>query len=376
MKKISIVLLCTLLLLTSCLPNRNDDEVLQNDETETKTSIVPSHRLSEEEYRIVLPYETSKARGVIVNQVANRVDIYEMEEGLRRHSKEVFNPDELYFQEGQYLTEDMVFDMITEMNPKIDRDKTEDMDLEEAADVFRDNPRYLSHILEQNYLKPGEDNVVELAGVSIGIALKSVYRFQPQIGSPYFEEEIPFQEMMEQGKEIAQKVLEQLRSIEGLTNVPVFIALYREESQASPVPGNYVAKTLVPAGDFSIKDWESINEEYVLFPSDEGKEKYLEDHEIITSFGSEIASFFPNYVGVVGEGFYIDEELQTLTIEIPIEFNGSAEIVGFTQYVYGLIQDMFPNYYDLEVRVTSSEKIESLLTRDAGEDEVNVHILH
>ena len=132
----------------------------------------------------------------------------------------------------------------------------------------------------------------------------------------------------------------------------------------------------MPAGDFSIKDWESINEEYVLFPSDEGKEKYLEDHEIITSFGSEIASFFPNYVGVVGEGFYIDEELQTLTIEIPIEFNGSAEIVGFTQYVYGLIQDMFPNYYDLEVRVTSSEKIESLLTRDAGEDEVNVHILH
>ena len=108
MKKISIVSMYTPVADELYTNIRNDDEVLQNDETETKTSIVPSHRLSEEEYRVVLPYETSKARGVIVNQVANRVDIYEMEEGLRRHSKEVFNPDELYFQEGQYLTEDMV----------------------------------------------------------------------------------------------------------------------------------------------------------------------------------------------------------------------------------------------------------------------------
>ncbi|MDY0395640.1 CamS family sex pheromone protein [Virgibacillus halophilus] len=55
-----------------------------------ETSIVPSYQLSKENYRMILPYKPSKARGVIVGQLANRMDIDEVEEGLRRHSKEFF----------------------------------------------------------------------------------------------------------------------------------------------------------------------------------------------------------------------------------------------------------------------------------------------
>src|SRR5690625_1509151 len=98
MNKLSILLLCTLFMLTSCAPSLNhEDEVLQNEEDSTiERSIVPGNQLAEDTYRMILPYRTSEARGVIVDQVSNRVDIDEMEEGLRRHSIDIFDPDDYY----------------------------------------------------------------------------------------------------------------------------------------------------------------------------------------------------------------------------------------------------------------------------------------
>src|SRR5699024_3150167 len=144
--------------------------------------------------------------------------------------------------------------------------------------------------------------------------------------------------------------------------------------QSSPVPGNFVAKTVVEKGENSVEKWENINEEYVLFPSDRGKDKYNEDYQKIKTFSEKIANYFPNYVGVAGEGFYIDQDLTRLSIEVPIEFYGKGEVVGFTQYAYGLVKEIFPNYYDIEVNVTSSDGSESLIYRKAGEDEPDVHI--
>lgn len=111
MKKWTICLLGALLLITACSPDTNE-EVVQEEDTQQETSIVPSYQLSDENYKMILPYEPSKARGVIVNQVANRMDIDEMEEGLRRHSKEVYDPSKYFFQEGQYLDEDTVYDWL------------------------------------------------------------------------------------------------------------------------------------------------------------------------------------------------------------------------------------------------------------------------
>lgn len=405
MKKCTIWLIGALLVLTSCVQGPEEEIVQNEDEQEQETSIVPSYKLSEENYRMILPFRPSQARGVIVNQIANRLDIDEMEEGLRRHSKEVFDPEKYYFEEGQYLTKDMVYQWLgrfptdeqleREVQKEISRLKRERMTVneekiradfqqglnppivdDENEDMQRESPRYLSHILEQNYLEKKDDNTVELVGVSIGIALKSVYRFQTEIGGPYYYEDIPMDDMLAQGQDIAQTVLERLRQIEGLEDVPIMIALYREQEQASPVPGNYVAKTLVEGNDMTINDWQNTNEEYVLFPSDSAKQAYFDDYEIMNSFGNEISEYFPNYVGYIGEGFYINEDLNRLSIEVPIQFYSKGEILGFTQYTYGLVMKLFPNYYDLEIKVTADGQVESLIYREAGEEEPVVHIMH
>lgn len=389
LKKITALLAGTVLILTSCTPSINDeDEVVQNeDESQQQNSIVSSHQLSEENYRTILPYRPSVSRGVITNQMGNRVDIDEMETGLRRLSQEYFDPEQLFFEEGQYLTSDMLYNWLDtyptdeQLEEASDEAAEEELKLalnppldEETAteEDYENNPKYLSHILEQNFLERNEDDTVQLVGASIGIALKSTFTYE--VDGTTHHRDISQSEMMEKGQEIAQTVLERVRNIEELSDVPIMIALYREEDQSSPVPGNYVAKTGVESGEASIGEWDTVSEENVLFPSDEGEEKYYDTQQLVQNFGSRIEDYFPNYVGVIGEGFYINEELQQLSLEIPLEFNGKGEIIGFTQYASGLVDEMFQDYYNLEVEITSNEKLESIIYREAGSSETNVHI--
>lgn len=381
-KRLAIMFFIFLLLLSACSPQfkEDEDQVIDHslEEGAPETAIIPHHSLEEDNYRVVIDSNLSKARGVITNQIGNRLDIDELEEGLQRHSKSAFDPSTHYFQEGQYIEKDVLYDWLerkdsTEedsqgLNPEIGEGSKEEQE--------KENPKYLSHILEQNYLtKKGED-AVELAGVSLGIAMKSVYRFQTEIGGPYHYEEISQKEMMKEAESIVAEVIQRVRQIEGLENVPLLIAVYREAPQNSLVPGNFVAKTLVPGDKASVDEWQTIDEEYVLFPSGYAEKTYPDISANIVDFESDISNYFPNYVSVIGKGFYQNGELQKLTLEIPVAFYGKAELVGFTQYAYGLILSGFQNHYDMEVKITSGSgtKQEALIFREAGEDEGFVHI--
>nr|WP_174497326.1 CamS family sex pheromone protein [Salirhabdus euzebyi] len=398
MKKVFFLFACLILTITGCAPSyESEEEIVQDtDEEQVETAIIPKYNVSDDEYKVILEYKPGKARGVIVNQVFNRFDIDEMEIGLRRHSKSTFDPDNHFFQEGQYLSEDIVYRWLgrqktdaeweayvesfkgkrptlskeeyqSGLNPTLTGDESD-------PESYRENPRYLSHILEQNYLQKTEGNKVELKGISIGLALKSVYQFETEIGGPDYYRPIDEEEMLREGKKLAQTILERIRSIEGLVDVPIMIALFREEEQSSLVPGNFVARTTVEGNDMSIGEWTTINEKYVLFPSGEADQDYVADANMMKDFTKEVRKFFPNFVGVIGKGFYVNDELEELKIEIPIEFYGKAEVVGFAQYAYGLIMETFTSNYDLEINVMSTDKQEVLMERGEGEDEPHVYI--
>ncbi|BAM46581.1 CamS family sex pheromone protein [Amphibacillus xylanus] len=360
-------------------PNEVIDDTLPED-SGYETAIIPNYRVSESEYQVLLPYRLSQSRGVTTNQVANRLDITALENDLRRHSASVFDPETYFFQEGQQIGYSELFSWLERqsdsselgLNPSVDID--EDASTEEKIEIERANPKYLSHILEQNYLVRTEDNVVQLAGISIGIAMKSVYRFQTEIGGPFYYEEIDYDEMMNQATKVAEQVVSRLRAKDGLQEIPIFVAIYREAPRDGLVPGNFVAKKLVQGGSQTVGNWDKINESYVLFPSSEARNLDSNLSSTIDEFKSGIEKFFPNFVGVIGEGFYQNGELQHLTLEIPIEFYGQAEVVGFTQYVYGLMMDNFQAHFDLEINIRSNQRQESLIVRKAGDEDAYVHI--
>src|SRR5699024_2566381 len=98
-----------LVVAASWTTSMKEDESVRKDESEAEEpAIVHNYQLSKDNYKIILPYRPSPSRGVIVDKIANRMDIDEMEEGLRRHSVEYFDPEKYYFEEGQYISEEVV----------------------------------------------------------------------------------------------------------------------------------------------------------------------------------------------------------------------------------------------------------------------------
>src|SRR5690625_7376612 len=94
MKRIGLFLIGILLLLTSCAPTPKEEIVQNPDETtEQEISIVPSYQLSNDNYKMLLPFRPSQDRGVVVDQLRNRLDIEEMEGEVRRHSTAALDTD-------------------------------------------------------------------------------------------------------------------------------------------------------------------------------------------------------------------------------------------------------------------------------------------
>lgn len=386
-KRVFLLIFASLIFwLMGCAPDFSlQEEVIDEttpEDAQHETAIIPHYSVSASEYKVLLPYRLSQSRGVTTNQVANRLDINTIENDLRRHSTEYFDPDTYFFQEGQQIGYSELYSWLEResdrttrgLNPSVEIDS--DMEVDEIIQIERENPKYLSHILEQNYLIRTEDNTVQLAGISLGIAMKSNYRFQTAIGEPSYYQDISKEDMLEEATGIVAEVIERLRAKDGLLEIPIMIGIYRESPRSALAPGNFVAKTLVQGGSLTVREWQEIDETYVLFPSSEAREIDPSLSSIVEEFKTEIRRFFPNYVGVIGEGFYQDDEIQRLTLEIPIEFYGQAEVIGFTQYVYGLVMNNFQPHYDIEVNIKSNDQQESLIIREAGDEEAFVHIYH
>jgi protein involved in sex pheromone biosynthesis len=235
------------------------------------------------------------------------------------------------------------------------------------------SPIYLASILEHDYLTKISDDKVKLGGVVIGLALNSVHYYSTEQGYPR-EVDIKDNVIEREGKRIAAEVLSRLRHMKGLKEVPITIALYKQAPKSSVVPGHFFAVTNVDAGSSTIDDWKAIHEEYYLFPSDEAENNHRDDSLKFNDFKSDIEAFFPNYTGVVGKGLYINDQLQQLTINITLPFYGKAEVIGFTQYVTGLVMEKFPDYINVNVYISSTGGPESIIVRQAKADQPFVHI--
>lgn len=389
MKPFYLVLLSFFLLLSGCAPNFNkQEEVVQEkpDSNENEKAIIPKYKISDQYYRTILPFEPSKARGMVVYNLNTRNDISEFETGLMRLAQQSFNADQYLFQEGQALDADTVK---LWLNRKFTPTQLKENGLTEAENIGLNpvnnekgdpkeqnsrSPIYLAHILEHNYLVKSGEDTVQLGGVVIGLALNSIHYYQTEQYGATYEKKIPQAEMVREGKKIAAEVVRRLRGISGLKEIPIMIALFEQESKASVVPGHFFSYTVVNKGSSNIDNWEGVNEKYYLFPSSVATDDHRDDVTSFLNFKQDVEEYFPNFTGVIGKAFYTGDQLQNLNISIPIQFYGRAEAIGFTQYVTGLVMEHFPKYISVQVDISSVSGPEALIVRKAEQDEPFVHI--
>lgn len=390
MRKLSMVALSVVLLLTACAPNfQKQEEVVQKKDDDTKEkAIIPKYKISDKYYRTIMPFEPGEARGMVVSNLNTRYDITEFETGLMRVAQNSFPTDKYVFKEGQYLDSKTVSLWLNRQftDAQLKKEglkKSQNIGLNPldpgTGDVHKrndKNPIYLAHILEHNYLVQvgGEKGTYQLGGVAIGLAMNSVHYYTKEKYGAVYEKNIPRDVLEREGKRMAQEVVSRLRGIKELNNVPITIGLFEQESRSSVVPGSFFAYAEVSQGSNSIGSWKDVEEEYILFPSETAKTEHRDDLTFFENFKQDVETYFPNFNGVIGKGFYLDGQLQELNINIPIQFYGKAEAIGFTQYVTGLVMEHFPNYVSVQVNISSVMGPEALIVRKPDQDEPFVHI--
>lgn len=371
------------------------EEGEQQQETADVGAPVPS--LSEY-YRNVFPngeYEAGEVRGYTSGAgcysgtAYNRLDLERLEIGLSELSSEMFSPEDYFIQEGQFIASE-------ELNAWLARYEEPDEDDEEEnaglglnppledggsfEEQHSNNPCVLSHIIEQNYHIENDDGELQLGGVAVALSLNSIYYFREQDEDgnygPWYDEEISEDEALEASEEMAEEIVNRLRSGEReegmLSDVPIVISLFREAPRNSTTPGEFIATATAEAGN-DLGSWETLNEEHYFFPSEGALNNAPEDAERFNQFTEALNSYFSDHIGVTARGHYQGNELERLTIEVPIRYNTKMETIAVIQQAASELEEHFPTDIDVTMTVTTNDQTEALITRESGED-LDVHI--
>ncbi|MCY1692284.1 CamS family sex pheromone protein [Exiguobacterium sp. SL14] len=66
----------------------------------------------------------------------------------------------------------------------------------------------------------------------------------------------------------------------------------------------------------SANDWKNYNERYYYYPSARATNDVRDDAAKFDLFKDRLEDYFPNYTGMMGEGFYQEDELKKLEMKI------------------------------------------------------------
>ncbi|WP_175986602.1 CamS family sex pheromone protein [Bacillus sp. Marseille-Q1617] len=382
MKKRLSAALAALLILGGCAPTfeKQDQVVQENQDSESKKAIIPNFQISNDYYKTMLPYDTSKTRGIVVNDLGSRYDINEIENGLLRVAQRRFSTDDYFFKEGQFLTKKTIDSWLqrkftSEQLAEKKLKESDNLGLNPVQTKGNNAPIYLAHIVEHNYLiKKEDDNKVQLGGLVIALSLNSVNYETNLSNGTRTVKNISNEVLKEQGAKMAEEVLKRLRQREELRNVPIMIALYKQAPKQQVVPGQFFGYTTVEAGTDAIQNWEGINEEYYIFPSPEAAENHPNDNKIFQDLKKEIEEYFPVFTGITGEALYQNQELTDMKLEVALTFNGKTETVGFARHLSNLIGKNTPESWNVEMLINSSYGPEALVVKKKGSKETYLHI--
>lgn len=353
----------SLLVLTGC---GNVDKINQEvDSTVINSDVtISTGRIDQSSYQSIIEngkYRTSVTRGYTASRLNSNYNLNNFENGLINLSKDQFSVDDYYFQEGQMIPEDTLRKWLgrksasnpSGLNPE---DQNE--------------PIILQQILEQDFINL---ETQKLSGVSIGLALNSVYYTQD--GSV----DIPQEQLESEGKRLANELLKNLREVKGLAAIPITINLFEQAPKENIAGGHYFARAISENGDTQITQWEPVNESYILLPVVGNTTNSATEDGLATKFNefkTNIQNFFPNLSGITGIAYYKDNVLQNLSITIMTKYYGATEIISFTQYVGTSVENIFDLQTNVEVQINSIEGTQAFVEKKAGSSEVYAHVFN
>lgn len=386
MKKIALTLV-TVLFLSAC----NTTETTKSKEESKQKQVATEVQISNDYYKTLLPFKESQARGLISTNMANGYNSKAFEQGLLAISREQFSPKEYYYRDGQVLTKNVVQSYLEpqftkseidamEEGERIDRNAYANYGLNpshkgetDPTVIAEKAPAYLSHILEQNYYSEDDAKVNRLSGMTIGLAMNSVYYYQKEDYGETYSKKLDSKTVEKKGKEMAEEILSRLRVKKELRDIPITFAIFIQSSTESITPGHFVTYTVSDKGE-RLGKWKTVNEKYALVPSKDVEELNQPLNSDFKQFNDKLQTYFPTFTQAIGTGHFVDNQLEHLSINVPLDFYSASEVISVTQYIVDLTMKYFADVKDLEISIVDNEKPLALITKTKEQKEPNIHI--
>ncbi|UXS59111.1 CamS family sex pheromone protein [Staphylococcus ureilyticus] len=398
MKRTIILFISAIFLLSACGNEDNEKSKEQsNDNKQQEKSgsvkeIATDKNVQGNNYRTILPFKESQARGLLQDNMANSYNGEDFENGLLELSKEVFPTDDYLYQDGQYLDKDTIN---AYLDPKYTKSEVDAMDEDERKEkkanenlglnpshngetdpekIAEDSPAYLSNILEQDFYASGDTKGKKIKGMTIGLAMNSTYYYQKEKDGETYSKDLDDKEIKKQGKQMAGEILSRVRENKALKDIPIHFAIYKQTGENSIVPGEFIAGTTVEDGKTRINEWKDINQTTALLPSDEASKIDENLNNNFKQFNDDLQTYFNNFTQAVGTVKFDNKKAKQLTVDVPIDYYGEAETIGITQYITEQAEKYFDDIDEYEIRIKDGNKGKALISKTKDDKDPQVHI--
>lgn len=397
MKRTIILLISTIFLLAACNNNQSDkDQSGSKDSQNTNQvkQIATDKNVQGDNYRTILPFKESQARGLLQDNMANSYNGEDFESGLLTLSKEVFPTNKYLYQDGQYLDKKTIN---AYLNPKYTKKEIDKMSEKEKKSkkanenlglnpshngetdeekIAEQSPAYLSNILEQDFYGNNDSKAKNIKGMTIGLAMNSVYYYQKEKDGETYSKKLDDKEIEKQGKQMASEMLSRLRENSDLKDIPIHFAIYKQSGQDSITPGEFIAGATADDGKTKINEWDTIKEKSALLPSSTAEDYNETLNNNFKQFNDNLQSYFSNFTQAVGKVKFVNKKPKQLTVDLPIDYYGQAETIGITQYVTEQAEKYFDNIDEYEIRIKDGNTPRALISKSKDVKEPQVHIYH
>lgn len=81
-----------------------------------------------------------------------------------------------------------------------------------------------------------------IKGMTIGLAMNSVYYYKKEKDGSTFSKKLDDSEVKKQGKQMASEILSRLRENDDLKDIPIHFAIYKQSSEDSITPGEFITQ--------------------------------------------------------------------------------------------------------------------------------------
>ncbi len=364
-----LFLVAPLLLLSAC---NSEMEGSTNNEKKYISSIQ-----KKETYEIQHPTKFNIARGSIIKNMNNALNMNEIERGLMELSIHQFPTEKFYLQEGQYVSDETISQWLSRktnddvgLNPAIEH-KTDN--------VLEDEKRYpliLSHVLEQNFINK---ETSKMEGMSIAISLNEYYdiRVTDDEGLIYTgqvkvdQNDDDVDDVKNFGKKVAEKIIKDIRGNVKIPDVPITLTLFQESNINDIIPGIFLAETFIAQGEATITKWAEIDKKFYIFPSEA---LYSLDQNMYTKlllFKEDIQEGFKHVnLKIFGKLRYEEGKLTDIQIEVNAPLINEPELIGLLQLISTNLNRILIDYIPITVRIIDQQQDVGIVLWDPIEKQV------